>query len=133
MLERAWATGWATRPALDAEAILRSAERHEGGTVSDGPWRARLELLCHSLRDEAGLNAVGWTSAYVQLVKLVRARIRAERLLAANPEIGTRSLAPPLIIVGQMRSGTTRIVRSGRHCGTCRQNSVTSSSCGWRG
>ena len=51
------------------------------------PWQARLELLCRSLRDEAALNAFGLTAAYVQLVKLVRARVRADRLIAECPEI----------------------------------------------
>ncbi len=111
MLERAWAKGWATRPPLDAASIVAAAERREKAMVDDGPWRTRLELLCRSLREEAALNPVGRTAAYVQLVKLVRARIRAARLFAANPTIRQRSLVPPVAIVGQMRSGTTRIHR----------------------
>ncbi len=110
-LEQAWTKGWATRPSLDASAIVAAAERRERAPVDDGPWRARLDLLCGSLREEAALNPVGRTSAYVQLVKIVRARIRAARILASNPELRRRPIAPPVIIVGQMRSGTTRIHR----------------------
>lgn len=111
LLEQAWAKGWATRPPLDAGAIVAAAERRERGEAASGPWRERLERLCASLREEAALNPVGRTSAYVQLVKLVRARIRAQRLMEAHPDIATRPLAPPVVVVGQMRSGTTRIHR----------------------
>ena len=111
MLERAWAKGWATRPPLEPGAIVAAAERRERGKAATGPWRERLERLCASLRAEAGLNPVGRTAAYVQLVKLVRARIRADRLMAAHPAIAARPLAPPVVVVGQMRSGTTRIHR----------------------
>lgn len=102
-LESAWAKGWATKPRLDA--------RHIAGKGAPGPWRDRLEILCRSLNAEAGLNPIGLTSAYGQLRKLVKARLRLEALLRRNPAIGSRPLAPPVIIVGQMRSGTTRIHR----------------------
>ncbi len=111
LLDQAWSRGWATKPSLDPEHIVASAYRRERGNAKEGPWQARLDLLCRSLRDEADLNAFGLTAAYVQLIKLVRARVRADRLLAEQPAIADRALASPVVIVGQMRSGTTRIHR----------------------
>jgi hypothetical protein len=111
LLERAWERGWATRPELESERIVEAAGRRERAEPENGPWRDRLSLLCGSLRDEAALNAFGLTAAYVQLVKLVRARVRAERLLARGADIADRSIRAPVVIVGQMRSGTTRIHR----------------------
>ncbi|MEP7316132.1 MAG: sulfotransferase, partial [Sphingomicrobium sp.] len=111
LLEQAWRRGWAPRPNLHPEQIVASAQRRECGEARDGSWQERLDLLCRSLHDEADLNAFGLTAAYVQLVKLVRARIRADRLVADHPEIETRQLGAPVVIVGQMRSGTTRIHR----------------------
>ncbi|WP_084607598.1 sulfotransferase family protein [Sphingomonas jaspsi] len=111
MLERAWDRGAATRPSLDPADIIAIASRKEGGPPADGPWRTRLDILCAALRDEADLNPIGLTSAHVQLVKLVRARIRAAAYVARHPGALDIPIERPLVIVGQMRSGTTRIHR----------------------
>lgn len=111
MLDLAWRKGLARRPSLDADAIVAAAVRREGSQPGDGDWRGRLDLLCAALRDEARLNSLGRTMANRQLIKLVAARIRAERWFAAHPEILDRPLQPLVVIVGQMRSGTTRIHR----------------------
>ena len=42
---------------------------------------------------------------------LLRSRIRAAKLWRAHPEILERELAPPIVVLGQMRSGTTRMQR----------------------
>ncbi|MEA1071713.1 sulfotransferase [Sphingomonas sp. LY160] len=110
-LERMWGIGLSSRPEIDPDAIVAAAVRREGREPTDGCWRDRLSILCRSINEEAALNSLGRTIAYAQLVKLVAARIRAARWFAGNPEILDRPLAPPVIIVGQMRSGTTRIHR----------------------
>ena len=111
MLERAWASGLSSRPRLDPDAIIAAAARREGDRPSDGCWRDRLSILCAALNGEAALNPLGRTIAHGQLVKLVAARVRAERLFARHPAIRRRPLGAPLVIVGQMRSGTTRMHR----------------------
>ena len=68
-------------------------------------------MLCESLRTEADLNSFGHTLAYGQLVKLVAARARSDRLTAKHPAIAEIPVSRPLLVVGQMRSGTTRVHR----------------------
>lgn len=110
-LVAAWAAGLSRRPPLDPGAIVDAAARAEGRRPGDGPWRGRLELLCDALRGEAALNPLGRTMAFGQLVRIVASRARAERRWAERPAILGRPLAAPAIIVGQMRSGTTRLHR----------------------
>ncbi|QIK95595.1 sulfotransferase [Sphingomonas sp. HDW15A] len=110
-LEWAWKRGVATRPVLETDAIVEAAASRGWGRPQDGEWRERLNILCRSLRLEADLNSFGHTVAYGQLVKLVAARARAGRWRRAHPQIAATPVAQPLIIVGQMRSGTTRIHR----------------------
>jgi hypothetical protein len=110
-LETSWARGWTDRPSLEGDAIVAAAIRRSGFRPFDGPWRSRLDLLCHHLNDEARLNAFGRTLAHGQLVKIVAARARADRLHQNHPEISRRPLRAPVVIVGQMRSGTTRMHR----------------------
>ena len=111
MLDLAWQTGLARRPELRAESIIARAVSREGRSPSPGPWSGRLERLCGALEGEARLNPLGRTIAYGQLVRLVRARIRAERLRDAHPELGCRAILQPVFLLGQMRSGTTRMHR----------------------
>lgn len=111
LLEQSWSRGWTERPALNPPSIITAARRQSGDPPADGPWRSRLERLCHHLNSEARLNAFGRTLAHGQLVKIVAARARADRLHRDHLEIDCRPLAAPVIIVGQMRSGTTRMHR----------------------
>lgn len=110
-LERAWAHGIDHRPSLDAGEIVAAATRRAGEAPTDGPWRERLGWLCSALRDEAELNAFGRANAQGQLIRIVAARVRAERLWRRHPEILDRPITSPVAIVGQMRSGTTRMHR----------------------
>lgn len=112
-LQKAWAKGWASRPPLDPDAVVGVAERRVGANVKDDPcgWRERLALLCGDLEARAQLSGVGRTIAHGQLVAAVMHRIRAEALWARYPAILELPIAAPIIVVGQMRSGSTRMQR----------------------
>lgn len=60
---------------------------------------------------EADLNPLGRTVAHGQLVRVIRQRLALGRLWRRRPEVLTTRLAPPILVVGQMRSGTTRLHR----------------------
>ena len=70
-----------------------------------------LDRLIDSLQAEARLNAIGLTFAYAQIARLLEQRRRAHRLWRARPSIGHLPLARPIVVLGHMRSGTTRLQR----------------------
>ena len=111
LLDAAWRAGLAQRPSLGADAIIAAATRRAGDAPALGAWRKRLELVCGDLEQEARLSALGRTIAFGQLVRLVAARGRAERLLSQFPAIASCPVHAPVVVVGQMRSGTTRVHR----------------------
>ncbi|MBT8427405.1 MAG: sulfotransferase [Erythrobacter sp.] len=85
-------------------------------------FRLRLEVLCRSLREEAQLNALGHTMAYGQITSAIRKRHALGKLWREQPELARTEIAPPIVVLGQMRSGTTRVQRllaaDPRFCGT---------------
>lgn len=108
-LERAWARGWAPVPDLRPNALVEAAG---GGELGDpGVWRANLELLCRAVEEEARLTPLGRTMAWGQIVGALRHRTQAHALWTRHPEIAEVPLPRPVLVLGQMRSGTTRVQR----------------------
>ncbi len=110
-LEQLWASGLAQRPSLEPEVIVRTAAQRERAVAKNGAWRDRLDVLCIALAQEARLSALGRTIAHGQLVRIVASRARAEDWRRRLPQIADRPVAAPIVVVGQMRSGTTRAHR----------------------
>jgi hypothetical protein len=100
-------------PVIEVEALEAAALRGRPRALlgHDEPWREPFEILVRSLHEEASLNPLGRAMAHGQLVMALRGRIRAQRLWARHPEILDRSISAPVIVLGQMRSGTTRMQR----------------------
>jgi hypothetical protein len=131
-----WSSGLSPRPPLDPEFIWRkgsagyAAQDERAGRAAEdvADFRLRLEMLCEAARQEANLTALGHAMAYGQLKAAVRTRHALGRLWRRRPELPQTPLAPPIIVVGQMRSGTTRLHRllaaDPRHCGTRLCNSI---------
>ena len=75
-------------------------------------WFTRpLDVMLDSLRVEARLNAAGDFSAMQQVHHLLRDRLYAQMWFKRHPEILARPIKNPVVIVGPMRSGTTRLHR----------------------
>lgn len=112
-LEAVWRSGLLPRPRLEPDALEATALRGRTRTAfgPDESWRVPLEILLRSLREEADLNPLGLTMAHGQIVMMLRARLRAAALWQAHPDILARPVAGPVVILGQMRSGTTRLHR----------------------
>ncbi len=119
LLERAWSRGWSDYPSLEPE-ILREKAGYDPSigardAAETADFDARLDALCAALVDEAQLNSLGRTIAHGQLVRVIKQRQSLGELWAKRPELLETQLAPklaaPIIVVGQMRSGTTRIHR----------------------
>lgn len=113
LLEDAWARGWCDRPLLEPDRLIDAARR--ASRLSDfgeeHGWRERLDRLCAALSQEAALNPLGTTVAYGQLVAALAGRLRAEALWRRHPGIAQVPVSAPIIVVGQMRSGSTRMQR----------------------
>lgn len=116
-LARAWERGWLPTPDLDPQALWKQAtigfdaDAESGGRSPEdvADFRERLERLCTAVRDEADLNALGQAMAWGQLSRVVKNRLAFGQLWIEKPELRETQLAPPIIVIGHMRSGTTRI------------------------
>ena len=110
---RSWDAGILPYPDLNAATIDAMATRATrlSDYGDDGFMRSQLSVLLPALEGQAGLNPMGRVIAHGSLLKLFKDRLWAQALFAAHPEILTRPLAPPVIVIGQMRSGTTRLQR----------------------
>lgn len=112
MLAAGQALGLMDRPSLDKATLLQRARERTGLDDFGDHWFERpLDVLLHALRSEARLNAAGEWAAEAQIGKMLDDRLRAEEWFAEYPEILTRPLPHPVIVVGPMRSGTTRMHR----------------------
>lgn len=120
-LTKAWEKGWLPPPVLETEALWEVASKpfgkraklaEYGGRSSDDAidFRLRLEKLLNAVRAEADLNPLGQAMAWGQLVRVIRNRLKLGEHWERNafPARGV-DLAKPIIVIGHMRSGTTRI------------------------
>lgn len=112
-LERMWARGLQPPADLCWERITARAER-ETGLGNHGDTRfldQQRVVLIPALKEEARLNTLGKVIAHGSLLKIVKERLWAEELFRRHPEIDAEELANPIVVVGPMRSGTTRLQR----------------------
>ena len=105
-------TGLADTPVLEKEALLAKARAFTGLDDFGDPWFERpLEVLLGAINAEARLNEAGEWTAAKQIVKILADRAWAEQWFERHPEILARPMPHPVIVVGPMRSGTTRMHR----------------------
>jgi len=119
-LLHAWEKEWLSVPPLDPDTLWKEAARPLGDRAHDAEhggrpdvdirdFRERLNRLTAALADEADLNALGRAMAHGQLVRVIRNRLRLGALWIDRPDLPRTPIAPPIIVVGHMRSGTTRV------------------------
>ena len=112
LLDLLWTSRLASPPELSAEALEQKAAEQAGLEDFGDPWfREPLRVLLESLVEEAELNPIGRVVARIHCRKLLRERLWAASWFSEHPEIRERLLAPPVVVVGPMRSGTTRLHR----------------------
>ena len=105
-------TGLADRPVLDKEVLLDKARAYTGLGDFGDPWFEQpLGVLLEAMKAEARLNEAGEWTAMKQVVKILVDRLWAEQWFERHPEILARPMPHPVIVVGAMRSGTTRMHR----------------------
>ncbi|OBJ84860.1 sulfotransferase family protein [Mycobacterium asiaticum] len=96
---------------FEPAAVLADARRKEaldgwGPGEFEGPLRV---LLADYAR--ADLNAIGVHILRSGIVHSLRMRLRTQEWIRRHPEILDEQVAPPIVVVGMMRSGTTLLQR----------------------
>ncbi|QPD00488.1 sulfotransferase [Qipengyuania soli] len=105
-------TGVIEKAPLQREYLLEKAVSDAGlNDFGDNWFETPMEVLLESLADEAHLNPAGEWSAEKQFSHVLRGRLLAQKWFRDHPEILARPISRPVVIVGPMRSGTTRLHR----------------------
>jgi hypothetical protein len=103
--------GLAMQVDLDAEDIVGRARRASGLDLPlDDGLLGRLAVQVQATDDDEGLSGIGRRIVRERLVGLVAARLRFDDFVRRHPEALEVQLAPPVIVVGLPRSGTTHLV-----------------------
>ncbi len=119
-LGKAWDKGWLPRPDCDPDALWALAAKpygaeaeaaeHGGRSPEDvADFRERLSRLIAAVREEADLNPLGQAMAWGQLSRQIKNRLAFGALWRERPDLTETRLPAPIIVIGHMRSGTTRI------------------------
>lgn len=95
---------------LDSAALHAQASA-ELGLDDFGPqdYRERMDLLLECYRSAPRLSPAGQVGLYAQFVQLLKNRLLLTDLLKREPEILEIDLAPPVIIAGLPRTGTSHL------------------------
>jgi len=100
------------RPRFDPDELTRAALRAEGlDDLGAADYREPLERLCRALTDEARLSPVGALIARKRVLDALRNRLRVEAAARTHPDVTAAPMAPPIVIVGLQRTGTTFLQR----------------------
>lgn len=95
---------------LNSRTLHRQATE-ETGLDDFGPrdYEERLEVLLGALGDIDHLSATGRLGYHSQVLQLLKNRLLLFDLLCRRPEVRDIGLAPPIVIAGLPRSGTTHL------------------------
>jgi hypothetical protein len=99
---------------ISAAALLETAQEQTGlsdfgdDEVFGGDlWREGLDVLVAGLNTEARLHEIGHIAVTGELTTYLTSRLRVVDHHRAHPEIRERDVTPPIVIIGQARTGTT--------------------------
>lgn len=97
---------------LEKEYLLEQASNKVGLDDFGDPWfHQPFDVLLDAVQREARLNAAGDFSAMLYFEQVLMHRLLSEWWFKRHPEIQERAVKRPVVIVGPMRSGTTRLHR----------------------
>jgi hypothetical protein len=95
-----------------ATELVRTASERTGlDDLGDPRFLAALERLLASIAADASVTPDGAIAATARFLRLIVNRLRFQADLARSPEILKVQLAPPLIICGLPRVGSTKLHR----------------------
>jgi len=94
--------------ALSLDQLEEQARQATGlSDLGEETWREGAIRLVDGLNREARLSDVGQVIAASDIVDYVSSRLRVVDWVNRNPEIKTRDVRPPIVVLGQPRTGTT--------------------------
>ncbi len=97
---------------LEKDWLLEHAVAEAGLADFGDRWFERpMEALLDAVNREARLNAAGALAAKHQFLHVLRDRLLTQMWFERHPEILARPIPHPVVIVGPMRTGTTRLHR----------------------
>lgn len=100
------------RAAFDDETLLQEAQNNTGlSDYGTDPFREALGVLLQSLREEAPLSDLGRTMLRARVIESLETRLHTEDWIKRHPEILDEEIGPPLVVVGQARTGSTMLQR----------------------
>ena len=95
---------------LDADVLHTKAAAETGlDDFGADDYRERLDVYLDALRDVPGLHEAGIVNFHAQLLQWLKNRLLLTDLLTRHPEILDIELAPPVVIAGLPRTGTTHL------------------------
>ena len=96
------------KPPIDVDEIVSQARETTGlDDFGEDTWQEGLGRLADSLAAEAALNELGTQIAIGELTTCLAHRLEITAYRRAHPEIAVVDVTPPIVIVGQGRTGTT--------------------------
>jgi hypothetical protein len=94
--------------ALDPDALVSRARETTGlDNLGEDTWREGLERLVSALRGEAALNEIGIQIAAGEIGMYLANRLRVIEWRRGHSDLGATDVTPPIVIIGQGRTGTT--------------------------
>lgn len=97
---------------ISVDRVLTDARRKTGlNDFGDEQFIEPLEILVDSINREAALNPVGRTIIRGRIVGVLINKLVAQNAIERHPEILDTPIAPPIVVAGLARTGTTMLHR----------------------
>lgn len=93
---------------LDADRLVEQAREQTGlNDLGEETWREGLDRLLWSIREEAALSDLGVIVVQTEIVSYLSRRLGIVAEHTRFPANAAADITPPIVIIGQARTGTT--------------------------
>lgn len=89
------------------ERLVEQAQEETGLQDFGDDWREGLERFHDAAEQEARLSEIGTVVVETDIVGYLKARLVLIGWRRNHPQIGTADVVPPIVVIGQARTGTT--------------------------
>jgi Sulfotransferase family len=97
-----------TTGSLSLDQLATQAQQATGlADFGDDSWRQGADRLISELNDGASLTEIGSAIAASDVVEYLTSRLHVVDWVTRNPRIAEADIRPPIVVLGQPRTGTT--------------------------